>query len=72
MKRIIAIIGLVAAFSFAAFAQEKMEGAKPTEKDKTEAIPTDSYLKRGAAIGNSKKVSLNKILKNPAKYFLLV
>jgi len=68
MKRIIAIIGLVAAFSFAAFAQEKMEGAKPTEKDKTEAIPTDSYLKRGAAIGNSKKVSLNKILKNPAKY----
>jgi hypothetical protein len=68
MKRIIAIIGLVAAFSFAAVAQEKMGGAKPTEKDKTEAIPTDSYLKRGAAIGNSKKVSLNKILKNPAKY----
>jgi hypothetical protein len=68
MKRIIALLGLVAAFSFAAVAQEKMEGAKPTEKDKTEAIPTDSYLKRGAAIGKSKKVSLNKILKNPAKY----
>ena len=68
MTRIFALIGLIAAFSFAAFAQEKMEGAKPTEKDKTEAIPSDGYLKRGAAIGNSKKVSLNKVLKNPAKY----
>lgn len=68
MKQFFALIGLIAAFSFAAVAQEKMEGAKPTEKDKTEAIPSDGYLKRGAAIGNSKKVSLNKVLKNPTKY----
>jgi len=68
MKKMLILMSLVLAFSVGAFAQEKMEGAKPTEKDKTEAIPSDSYLKRGAAIGNSKKVSLNKVFKNPAKY----
>lgn len=57
------------AFSAAAFAQmDEMKGAKPTDKDKTEAIPTTSYLKRGAPIGNSAKVSLNKVLADPSKY----
>ena len=42
--------------------------AKPTEADKTEAIPADGYLKRGAPIGDSKKVSLNNVLKDPSKY----
>ena len=42
--------------------------AKPTEADKTEAIPADGYLKRGAPIGDSDKVSLNKVLKDPSKY----
>jgi hypothetical protein len=41
---------------------------KPTEMDKTEAIPTNGFLKRGAAIGNSKKVKLAKVMKAPAKY----
>lgn len=59
---------MVLAFSFAAFAQESMEKAKPTEKDKTEAIPTDGVLKRGAALGKSKKVSLAKVMANPSKY----
>ena len=42
--------------------------AKPTEADKTAAIPADGYLKRGAPIGDSDKVSLNKVLKDPSKY----
>lgn len=67
MKKIFSLMILVLAFSFAAFAQEKME-KKPTELDKTEAIPTNGFLKRGAAIGNAKKVSLAKVMKNPAKY----
>lgn len=70
---------LVLAFSFSAFAQndkssldmkttEKAEKAKPTEKDKTEAIPTGGTLKRGAALGKSEKVSLADVLENPAKF----
>ena len=56
-------------FSIGTFAQDDMKGkAKPTEADKTEAIPADGYLKRGAPIGKSKKVSLNKVLKDPSKY----
>ncbi len=45
-----------------------MKAAKPTEKDKTEAIPSNAFLKRGAAIGTSKKVSLNKVLEDPSKF----
>ena len=41
---------------------------KPTEKDKTEAIPTNGVLKRGAPIGKAKKVSLAKVMKSPDKY----
>lgn len=60
---------LVSALTVTAFAQEKMEKAKPTEKDKTEAIPTNGdVLKRGTALGNAKKVSLAKVMENPNKY----
>lgn len=69
MKKFFAIFALVAAFGVTALAQEmKMDGMKPTDKDKTEAIPADGVLKRGAALGNSKKVSLAKVLANPSKY----
>ena len=68
MKRILSLMILTAAFSIMAFAQENMEKAKPTEKDKTEAIPSGGVLKRGAALGNAKKVSLAKVITNPAKY----
>ncbi len=67
MKKVISLMILMLAFSVAAFAQEKME-KKPTEQDKTEAIPVGGVMKRGAALGNSKKVSLAKILANPSKY----
>ena len=82
MKKILSLMILVLVFAAAAFAQddknktemkkteksEMSEKAQPTEKDKTEAIPTDGILKRGAAIGNAKKVSLAKVLANPQKY----
>ena len=68
MKKLIALIGLFAAFTFSAMGQESAKAATPTDKDKTEAIPSDGYLKRGTAIGNSKKVSLNKLMKDPAKF----
>jgi len=67
MKKVLSLMIMVLAFSFAAFAQEKME-TKPTEKDKTEVIPTDGVLKRGAALGKSKKVKLAKVMANPSKY----
>ena len=68
MKKILILTGLILTFSIGAFAQDKMGGAEPTEQDKTAAIPSDSYLKRGAAIGDSKKVKLNKVLADPAKF----
>jgi len=71
MKKILSLMVLVLAFSVSAFAQDKMDKMdkmSPTEKDKTEAIPTNGYLKRGAPIGNSKKVSLAKVLANPSKF----
>jgi Domain of unknown function (DUF4920) len=68
MKQILSLMVLVMALSFAAFAQEKMDETKPTDADKTAAIPSDSYMKRGAAIGSAKKVSLAKVMKDPAKY----
>lgn len=69
MKRVLFLVTIVFALTFSAFAQ--MDGkkeAKPTEQDKTEAIPTKGILKRGAALGNSKKVSLAKVLATPEKY----
>ncbi len=68
MKRILILMFTVAAFALTAVAQEKMEMKSPTETDKTEAIPSKGVLKRGAPLGNSKKVSLAKIMKDPSKY----
>ena len=69
MRSIFSLAVIILAFSFTALAQEDMKDkAKPTEQDKTAAIPADSYLKRGEPIGSAKKVSLNKVLKDPSKY----
>ena len=69
MRSIFGLAIIILALSFTAFAQEHMKDqAKPTEQDKTAAIPADSYLKRGAPVGSAKKVSLNKALKDPSKY----
>lgn len=68
MKKILVLAFAIMAFSFSALAQEKMDEKKPTETDKTEAIPTKGFLKRGAPLGKSEKVSLAKVMKDPAKY----
>ena len=68
MKSLFTLALIILAFTFSAFAQEKMGGTKPTDDDKTAAIPSDSYLKRGAPVGSAKKVSLAKVIKDPAKY----
>lgn len=68
MKKIISLTILTLAFAGAIFAQEKMDEKKPTEMDKTAAIPANGVLKRGESIGKSKKVSLAKVMKKPEKY----
>lgn len=68
MKSLFTLTLVILAFTFSSFAQEMKEKASPTEADKTAAIPSDSYLKRGAPIGSAKKVSLSKVMKDPAKY----
>lgn len=71
MKLFIGLSVLMMTLSYSAFGQEsnKMtEKAKPTMEDKSAAIPSDTYLKRGAAISSKKRVSLNKVLADPAKF----
>jgi Domain of unknown function (DUF4920) len=69
MKICIGAFLLALGLSFSVMGQmDKMDSATPTEKDKTEAIPSNTYLKRGAPIATSDKVSLNAVLKSPAKY----
>ena len=70
MKKYLSLFVLTFVFvlSGAAFGQEKMDSKKPTDLDKTEAIPANGVLKRGAPIGKAKKVSLAKVMKEPAKY----
>ncbi len=45
-----------------------MDAKKPTDLDKTEAIPSDAYLKRGESIGKAEKVSLADVLEDPARF----
>lgn len=67
MRKTIFLSLLVSLLSIAAFGQEKMQ-PKPTDLDKNEAIPSKTFLKRGAPIGDAKKVSLAKVLASPEKY----
>lgn len=48
--------------------QLDMEKKKPSSDDKMSKFDADGKIKRGAAIGTAKKVSLAKAMKNPAKY----
>jgi hypothetical protein len=63
--KIITILTLLLAVTAFAIGQET---TKPTETDKTEAIPANTFLKRGAMIGDAYKVSLAKALRSPEKY----
>lgn len=64
MNKLIFLLILLVFGTFASSGQE----TQPTEKDKTEAIPATSYLKRGAAIGSATKVSLANVLATPEKF----
>ena len=70
MKKFLSLVVLILVFSVASFAQEETSGkAHPTDKDKTEAIPTAGILKRGAPLSQeAKKVSLAEVLAAPDKY----
>lgn len=70
MKKFLVLAIAILAFSFSAFAQETTEKTepKPNDVDKLAEIPTKGYMKRGAPLGKSKKVSLAKVMKDPAKY----
>jgi len=68
MKSFISLAIFTLVFTFSAFGQGMKEKIKPTEQDKTAAIPSDTFLKRGAAIGNAEKFSLEKVMNDPAKY----
>lgn len=59
---------LVSVLSINAFAQDKMEKKSPTEADKTAVFASDGTIRRGAALGNSEKVSLNEVFANPEEY----
>ena len=67
-KKFFALMLLMVALTGSALAQEKMEGAQPTDADKTANFENTKVLKRGAAIGGADKVSLKKVLADPAKY----
>ena len=70
MKKLILLTAVLLALSFSAFAQEKEDGhdTKATDADKIATFDADGKIKRGDEIGDSKMVSLKKVLKNPEKY----
>jgi hypothetical protein len=68
MKTKFLLLIMFSTISSLAFAQEKAAKPRATDLDKTQAIPADTFLKRGAPIGDSKKVSLAKVLTAPDKY----
>lgn len=56
-------------FSAQAFAQTKApEKKKATDADKVAVFDQDGEIKRGAALGDSKTVSLKDVLADPKKY----
>ena len=80
MKKILGLMILGIASASVGFAQDtvKSEDSKPQMEMNSETKPTDGdkmakfdasgKIKRGAAIGSAKKVSLEKAMKDPSKY----
>ncbi len=68
MQKLLSLIILILAFAFSAFAQDKMDKKKPADSDKVAEFNAEGKILRGAAIGDSKKVSLEKVLEKPAEY----
>ena len=71
MRKVLYLMILTTVFAFAGSAQEKvkMDSAEATDKDKTEAIPANGFLKRGAPLSDSaEKVLLAEVMAKPDKY----
>lgn len=75
MRNISLAILFVLVFSFSASAQEKSGmgdmrsmANQPTEKDKSEEIPSAGYLKRGEALSGSPMASINSIKNSPESF----
>lgn len=67
-KRILGLIILTLLSFGTVFAQEKAEEKSPTDADKVANFDNTKVIKRGGAIGSADKVSLKKVLADPAKY----
>jgi hypothetical protein len=68
MRKLLCLLFVFAAFSVNALSQSKMEEKSPTDADKIAGFDSKGKILRGAAIGKSKEVSLEKVLENPADY----
>lgn len=80
MKKLLSLTILTLASTSFVLAQEtkpktdetmppQMESKKlPSDADKTSVFDANGKIKRGAAVGTAKKVSLAKAMKNPGKY----
>jgi len=71
MKKFLGLLIFSLSLTSANFAQEKMgemSHKKPTDADKVASFDINGKIKRGAMLGNAKKVSLAKALKKPDKY----
>jgi len=69
MKKLVLLVFVLLLCSASGLAQaEKKTKPQPTDADKTAAIPSGSYLKRGASIGKAEKVSLEAVMKDPSKF----
>ena len=64
-------MSLLLTLTFSGFAQGDEDAPtkrKATEADKIAMLDANGKIKRGAAIGKSKRVKIKKVFKNPAKY----
>lgn len=71
MKKVIFVTSILLCLSVGVFAQgdeNSPKKRKATDAEKIATFDSEGKIIRGAAIGKSKKVSLKKVLKNPAKY----
>ncbi|MCS6873066.1 MAG: DUF4920 domain-containing protein [Pyrinomonadaceae bacterium] len=67
MRKLIILVTILFGFSLG-FTQETIEKKKPTEADKVANFDERGFIKRGAPIGDAKKVSLGELIKKPEKY----
>jgi len=67
MKFLITLL-FIAAFSFAAVAQDMPEKKKATPEDNAAVFDAEGMIKRGAPLGKSEVVSLSDVMESPEKF----